>query len=286
MTARDLPYKHLSIRVPWHDSGWTGSICEDPMNNGSCLRLTRIAEERDDAFEAAHAGTSWFDLPQESLPPCHAERAGFMSPKSRRVLKKHPYAEWNSVYEKFKPTWIEIPPYGADCVPFRWMLREHAAAIVEELRIDYEARLEEQVDAEAQLHQPAWIQHERNQRAMLDTFFSAVQPDHSLCFIYAKETPLSDDQRRVLVGVGRVKSKTAVVPYSNDRGGFGSVLWERMIEHSIRPSMEDGFLLPYHQLLEQSELGVLDAVDYVVHVPMSSQTSSHTRPSTSVTMPP
>jgi ATP-dependent exoDNAse (exonuclease V) alpha subunit len=267
MTARVLPFRHLSIRVPWHDAGWNGTICKDPLNNGSCLRLSRIAEERDDEFEVAHAGMSWSELPQGSLPPCHAERAGFMSPTSRRVLKEHPYAVWNPVYAKFEPTWFEIPAYAADCVPFRWMLREHAAGIVEELQVDYEPRLEEQVDAEAELHDPAWIQHERNQRAMLDTFFSAVQPGLSLCFFYAKETPLSDDHRRVLIGVGRVDAKSAVVPYGNQGGGFGSVLWERMIEHSIRPTMEDGFLLPYHQLLEQARRGILDPADYVVHVP-------------------
>ena len=27
----DLPYpiRHISIRVPWHDNGWNGSVCND-----------------------------------------------------------------------------------------------------------------------------------------------------------------------------------------------------------------------------------------------------------------
>lgn len=267
MSVRDLPFQHLSIRVPWHDTGWTGTICNDPLNNGSCLRLSRISQERDDAFEAEHAGAAWSGLPGHALPPCHAERAGFMAPSPRRVLKEHPYAAWNAVYTKFEPTWFEIPAYAADCVPFRWMLREHASEIAEQLNLDYEPRLEEEVDLEAELHDPSWIQHERNQRAMLDTFFSAVQPERSLCFFYAKETPLSDDPRRVLIGVGRVTAKSTVIPYANNKGGFGSVLWEHLIQHSVRPSMVDGFLLPYHQLLELGDTGVLDPADFVVHVP-------------------
>ena len=58
VTARKLPYQHLSVRVPWHDTGWEGSVCADPLANGSCLRLGRIAEGRDDAEEVRQAGRS------------------------------------------------------------------------------------------------------------------------------------------------------------------------------------------------------------------------------------
>lgn len=262
-----MPYQHLSIRVPWHDSGWVGSICVDPANNGSCLRLSRVAAERNDALEIANAGRLWSELDPVELPPCHAERAGFMSASDRRVLKRHPYSDWNETYKKFQPVWLSLPAYSADCVPFRWMLRENAIELADALDIDYEARLEEQVDTEASLKSPAWIQHERNQRAMLDTFFSAVQPGASLAFFYAKETPLSDDPRRALIGVGRVSAVSGSQPYGNTSGGFGSVTWETPVEHSIRPTMQDGFLLPYHALLELGKSGTIDPNDYVVHVP-------------------
>lgn len=267
MTARTLPYQHLSVRVPWHDTGWTGIVCADPINNGSCLGLSRIAAERNDSLEVQNAGRPWSELPEAELPPCHAERAGFMSPTGRRVQKNHPYASWNDVYSKFKPVWLDLPAYSADCVPFRWMLRENAEDLTESLNVDYEIRLEDQVDAEAELHDPAWIQHERNQRAMLDAFFSAVKPQSSLVFFYAKETPLSDDHRRALIGVGRVTGTTQSKPYGNDSGGFGSVTWETTVQHSIRPTMEDGFLLPYHQLLELGRQGEIDTSEYVVLVP-------------------
>ena len=51
MKARALPYRHLSVRVPWHDTNWKGSVCADPLANAACLRLGRIAEQRDDQRE-------------------------------------------------------------------------------------------------------------------------------------------------------------------------------------------------------------------------------------------
>jgi hypothetical protein len=262
-----MPYQHLSIRVPWHDSGWAGSICADPANNGSCLRLSRVAAERVDSLEIANAGKAWSELAADELPPCHAERAGFMATSDRRVKKEHPYAGWNETYKKFQPVWLTLPAYSADCVPFRWMLRENAIELADSLDLAYEPRLEDQVDAEAGLNSPIWIQHEHNQRAMLDTFFGAVRPGASLAFFYAKETPLSDDPRRALIGIGRVSAVARSQPYGNDSGGFGSVTWESPVEHTIRPSMEDGFLLPYHALLDLGKAGTIDPAEYVVLVP-------------------
>ena len=269
MTARKLPYQHLSVRVPWHDTGWEGSICADPLANGACLRLGRIAEGRDDALELSLAGRSWNDVSQAGLPlpPCSAERAGLMSPHPRRVTKEHPYAAWNEVYRKFRPTSYDLPTYSADCIPFRWMLRDSAVEISEQYQLPYEAGLEAAVDAEASLRSPAWVQHGTNQQMLLDTFFSAVQKERSLFFVYAKESPLSNDPRRILIGVGRTLDVGQVVPYVQDSGGFGSVLWERVVRHSIRTTMEDGFLLPYHELLRLSEEADIDPEDYAVFVP-------------------
>ncbi len=267
MSARVLPYRHLSVRVPWHDTNWEGSICADPLNNGSCLRLGRIAESRNDALEARLAGRPWHELAEDDLPPCAVERAGFMSSRPRQVTKRHPYAAWNEVYKKFEPTTFGLPPYSADCVPFNWMLRDNAVNIADQYRLPYEAEREDAVDTEAALRHPIWVQHGANQQVLLDTFFSAIEPQRSLCFIYAKESPISDDPRRLLIGVGRAQSIGALMPYRQNGDGFTSVLWERVIQHSIRPSMEDGFLLPYHELLELSREGDFDPADFAVFVP-------------------
>lgn len=269
MSARKLPYRHLSVRVPWHDTGWEGSVCADPLANGSCLRLGRIAEERDDALEARLAGKPWAELADAGyrMPPCSAERAGFMSPHRRQVSKEHPYVAWYEVYRKFTKASYELPAYSADCVPFRWLLREEAAQIAELYQLPYEAALEDSVDAEAGLRSPHWVQHEANQRMLLDSFFSAIEKDRSLFFVYAKESPVSVDPRRILIGAGRVLDVGQVIPYPQSGGGFGSVLWERVVRHSIRPAGMDGFLLPYHQLLALGDESGIDPQDYAVFVP-------------------
>lgn len=52
------PIKHISIRVPWRDTGWDERVCAKPRLNGACLKLKRIGQERDDAAEEAVAGKS------------------------------------------------------------------------------------------------------------------------------------------------------------------------------------------------------------------------------------
>jgi len=68
--ARQLPLRHLSIRVLWNDTNWTGRVCCAPGDNISCLILRRIRETRDDTKEIALAGRAWNDLDESQLPPC------------------------------------------------------------------------------------------------------------------------------------------------------------------------------------------------------------------------
>src|SRR5438132_2969725 len=62
--------------------------------------------------------------------------------------------------------------------------------------------------------------------------------------------------RRILIGVGRVKHVADCVEYAyttkNLKDKLRSILWERMIQHSIRPDFKDGFLLPYHAAIEKA----------------------------------
>ena len=90
-------------------------MCADPLANGSCLRLGRIAEGRDDAQESGLAGKSWAELAGAGLPlpPCSAERAGLMSPHPRQLTKEHPYASWNEVYRKFGKATYDLPAVAA-----------------------------------------------------------------------------------------------------------------------------------------------------------------------------
>jgi hypothetical protein len=52
----NYPRRHVSIRVPWHDTAWEGRVCANPRLNGSCLKLKGIGQKRNDAAEEAVAG--------------------------------------------------------------------------------------------------------------------------------------------------------------------------------------------------------------------------------------
>ena len=117
-----------------------------------------------------------------------------------------------------------------------------------------------------------WLQDHRNHRALLDCFWHHVRPHQSLVFFYAKQVPLVEDTgRRVLIGVGRVKKIGELTEYRYDGppgNRLRSLLWERMVVHSIRPEFEDGFLLPYHEAIAKSDEGrAFDPADAVAFAP-------------------
>src|SRR5262249_22021498 len=87
----NYPLRHVSIRVPWHDTGWDGRVCAKPRLDGACLKLKRIGQNRNDDAEEAVAGKSLKELPQEQWPCCVAERVGFMAPFEYTRIANHPY---------------------------------------------------------------------------------------------------------------------------------------------------------------------------------------------------
>ena len=122
----------------------------------------------------------------------------------------HPYVKSSEPHKHFAETPLTHPPYSANCIPFRWMLKDSAAEKTEHLKLGFDD------GAEAEVHDQMgfktnWVQVKKNQLVLLDTFFSAVTPAESLAFFYAKDTPLANDPRRVIVGVGRVTNVRSCV---------------------------------------------------------------------------
>src|SRR5436190_58228 len=84
--------EHISLRVAWHDNGWDGSVCKDPLGNSSCILLKNVGPNRNDAAEVAMAGRPMTEVRGDSyVPPCMNERVTFMSEKNLGVMKKHPF---------------------------------------------------------------------------------------------------------------------------------------------------------------------------------------------------
>jgi hypothetical protein len=258
--ARRLSRQNVTIRVPWHDTSWQGRVCERPSANTACLALKRIAAgKRPD--QDLIAGQLFSDLEEDELPPCVDERVGFMSPFDLYLTKEHPYGRSNpDTHGHFAPTKLRLEAYSAACIPFGWMLRraveglgaEDGAGLADALRLGYDPAREPDLGFAT-----SWVQDKSNQLVLLDTFFGAIEPNASLCFFYAKQTPLSESHRRVIVGVARVTGVGQPTEYayqSKRHGALEGMLWERCVRHSLRPESEDGFLMPYHAILEAAAL--------------------------------
>lgn len=268
--ARQLPPHHITIRVPWHDHDWDGTVCRDPKANTQCLILARIADGKRDDDEARDAGKRLSVLQPTARPPCVDEHATFMDGQGITLQKRHPYATiYPNTYGVFDETPLEILPWSAAVVPFRWMLRaavegdDGQAGKAASLKLGYEPVREEEIarsvrDEDGRELRSQFIQHFDNQHVMLDTFFSAIEPEISLCFFYAKRTPLAEDRRRVIVAVGRVRHIGPPTEYRYNVADptIRGTLWERCVVHSIRPpsenGFEDGFVLPYSELLTRA----------------------------------
>ncbi|MCX8518738.1 MAG: AAA family ATPase [Methylophilaceae bacterium] len=244
--------EHISIRVPWHDNAWQGTICNKPVDNSACLALSRIAEIKREDREMQCAGQRIDELSETDRPACMTERATFMAPFSIPRIVSHPYRGWSSAHQHILPTPLHMPAFSAATVPYRWMLSKFAWEIAAQRRLD--------VSKDYELtNTGGWVQAGRNQKALLEGFFASIKEETSLCFFYAKQTPFSDDTRPVIVGVGRVKKVHAPVEYNyknKNHNMLDAYLWEIVVEHSIRPDCKDGFLLPYQELAELEASGV------------------------------
>lgn len=277
--ARLLPAHHVTIRVPWHDSGWDGTVCSRPLDNTSCLILPRIGKGKRDEVETRCAGKRLDEVVANELPPCVGERVTIMAPFSLTRKMNHPYAEiYPETHGHFEETRFVQPPYSAACVPFRWMLREKVEGnakngepgLAETLKIGWVSDREPVIrDRWGKEVETDWVQERDNQLALLDTFFSALRPQESLCFFYAKRTPLSEQSRRVIIGAGRVLSIGEPTDYASEalNPPLRCVLWERNVVHSVRPGFVDGFLFPYQEVQALAERECIDPEELVAFAP-------------------
>jgi hypothetical protein len=266
--ARQLPTMHVSVRVPWHDGRWAGKICANPRGNTSCLILPRVAENKDDEFETSAAGATW-NAEGARLPACAAERGAFMAPFGYARKVRHPYSH-DPRYKHFRESHFHHAGYSAAAVPFAWMMKNADDGIPDRAKgykIEFRPELEPDLEFDK-----LWVQERRNQLAMLDTFFGAITPEESLIFFYAKRTPLMDNGRRVIVGIGRVLKVDPPIEYIYEEGApsdtMRCIVWERNLHHSIRPEIKDGFLLPYRELIDLAANDPsIDLSSLVLHAP-------------------
>jgi hypothetical protein len=279
--TKTLPIKHLSARVPWHDQKWNGKSCCNVLDNSFCRILKKIDSTKNPDEEPSNK-----EIGEDFLPPCVTEKGDFLSPNSYVRQVAHSWTNINPMFSHFKPCDYHHKPFSFDAVPFLWMLKEkeksdypnysQQATIYE---LDYKPELESQVDAKLGFEGNQWVQHPHNQKILLDAFFGCLKKQQSLIFFYAKHTPLSEPNERVIVGVAKVKNDVGgILEYKFDKAtdtGHRSYPWDRCVEHTLTNKNPDGFLLPYHDILKyiKDENAEVDLKDYVAYAPDFAQFS-------------
>lgn len=262
----NYPLRHVSIRVPWHDSGWSGVVCQAPQLNGACAKLKRIANDKKDEEEIPLAGERLDQLPAEKWPCCVEERATFMASFELEQVKKHALASISpDIYGHFLPTRQRYPAYSAGIVPFFWMMHKN----MEGNRDLYDLDLEEAREPKFN-YKTNWIHEGQNQKSLLDAFSGHLKPEDSLCLFYAKHVPFVEGTGRILIGAGRIKKVGDITEYQRrDNAGMRGCVWDRPIQHSIRPKGKDGFLMPYDDVLRIAEQDPeIDLERYVAKAPL------------------
>lgn len=261
--------KHLSVRVPWHDNAWDGTVCNNPNANGACLVLKNCALNRNDKLENKCAGKSLNDLDENRFPVCIGERGTFMAPFAINKTLHHPYAESSpTTHGHLKDTRITFPSFSAAAVPYNWMLNENAKEKADLYDLNYDEAREPSLDWSNDGDSSNWVQEINNQKALLNCFFEHLQEETSLIFFYAKQVPFVEESGRVLAGVGKIKKIIPSEAYEGSNSRFGAAYWEHMVLHSVRPNGKEGFLLPYHEAIKyQVDNPGFDIAELAVVVP-------------------
>lgn len=225
---------NLSIRVPWHENGWTGNV---PCN---C--------ESDDDKEI------------QSTPLCLKQSGAFMSSEELIMTDKHPYSvdwkgkKWTPQWHPFKDVEIttqKVPSFSLIGTPFYYMLVNDERS--PHKKNMYDTGFDE--SKERGLGGNIWISHGENQKNAFEHFYKGIKNNESLVFPYTKFVPMTDTQGRVIVGVGKISSVSEQTNYKYKSGYVPDpskdvypAFWERAIQHTIREDNQNGFLIPFKEI--------------------------------------
>lgn len=248
--------QHISIRVPWHDNGWNGTICKKPSENISCLRLRNVYEYKNEKEEESICGEC---LKDHTNIPCINEGVAFMNNSEIVKVSEHPYKEryYDKRYAFFKQTYdnykdfkaVEVcyPAYSLPSRPYFWTMKRNIDEKSKYYDIDYNEDIEPNIST-------SWIQTKYNQNEIFKAFYQNVIPNESLCIIYAKQIPYTDEPGRVIIGIGDILKLTGVKEYTSEsHPELNSLTWETMISHSIREDNNNGFIIPYKEIYEKTK---------------------------------
>ena len=224
---------HLSVRLAWHDRGWDGHVCDKPHENSYCMALEHIRKDRQDDEERRYAGLPLMEV-QGYQPPCTRD-PGAWSAVPHRITHNDPleFRRLGSVEEI-------VPPYSVCPTPYRWMREENFRQVCEDHQLTIR-------DADKP-KEKGWVMEADRQKALLNAFWSRLEPSRSLLFYYTKQgNPVDEGVPRLLVGIGRVKTIGPEVFFGRtEKYSEDYLVWSRSITQD-HPGQ--GVRLPYQEYL-------------------------------------
>ncbi|MCJ7507664.1 MAG: hypothetical protein MUO85_02890, partial [candidate division Zixibacteria bacterium] len=116
---------HVSVRLPWHDRGWDGCICNAPKKNVYCggffsVNAERIRYDKDIEWEEKNNGKPCHLL-KSQLPPCTETINVFAEQSVKHIHLPKEFLEGAEKREE------ELPPYSSGTWPFEDMWDEKGA---------------------------------------------------------------------------------------------------------------------------------------------------------------
>lgn len=255
--CRFMRARHISLRVPWHDAAWDGTVCRDPEANCHCIEYHNISARREIPVEIEQKGMAFSRIPLSKQPPCAEESSGFMSADSWEVSYAHPYRGWlTDTHGHLDETVCQVNPYTAMAIPFRWLDRDNVDEFTQSRILDPLPP-----DDWPSKYSSHWVFQPHVQKAILDGFFEPIRPRESLVFFYTKSRqPLFEDVNRLVVGIGLVSGTGRTQYYRNTTkpGASEHPIWAHDISHTLRKGGVGGLLVPYQEYLAPTGDRVLD----------------------------
>lgn len=245
---------HLSLRLPWHDRGWDGHVCDNPTANVYCtgefgLLAHEIRQRKDPAEEEKIRGV-----------PLRLIKEGTYTPPCVRTIQTfggtHPLPFTHEPKEFLHTRSVripaiaeEVPPCTAGTWPYDRVFR----------------RAEEAAEGTAAEFLERFPPAEAAQK--IKEFFASFQPKRSIVFFYLNfDNPLNSERRRyVLVGAAELDAVSPQLAWeridAEKARVYGNLVWNRLVTHGYDEGR--GARLPYDLYLRKG----LDAADVLVEVP-------------------
>ena len=227
--------KHLSLRLPWHDRGWDGHVCDRPTANVYCtgeygLKAHSIRENKKDEGEEAIAGKACNSIQKGAyLPPCMRTIQTFGGMKSLPWL--HTPKDFLSTKDIVVSSIPEkIPPFTAGTWGYDRVFRRNAPT--EDVPDEFQDR-----------YSPA------EAKQNIEGLFGQMKPGRSLAFYYLNyDNPVNSERRRyVLVGAAEVDNVSGQLEWQDmdaERAAkYGTFVWNRFITSGYGDGR--GARLPY-----------------------------------------